>query len=318
MTRIAKFTASAAAILAVLGSTAAQAQEKLKLAVGQRGLWEQSPPEIGQKAGIFKKHGLELEILYTQGGGETQQAVISGSVDIGTGVGFGGVMGAFSKGAPVRVIANAMIGAHDLYWYVPAESPIKTFKDAAGKTIAFSTRGSSTNIIVLGLIKHFGINATATATGSPAATFTQLMTGQIDVGWGAAPFGMKEYGEGRIRILARGSEVPSIRNQTVRVQITNADTLTKRKDTVARFVAAYREALDFMYSDAGVKSYAEFMSLPEEQVRRTREDFYPKENQNPDKISGLDEAIADAMEHKFIAQPLTKAQLDELIVLQPK
>ena len=34
-------------------------------------------PELGQQAGIFKKHGLVLEILYTQGGGETQQAVIS-------------------------------------------------------------------------------------------------------------------------------------------------------------------------------------------------------------------------------------------------
>src|SRR5690349_21741849 len=86
---------------------AAAADDTLKLAIGQRGNWENSPAELGQKAGIFKKHGLELEILYTQGGGETLQAVLSGSVDIGVGVGTGGTMGAFAKGAPVRAIANS-------------------------------------------------------------------------------------------------------------------------------------------------------------------------------------------------------------------
>src|SRR5262249_19107992 len=64
------------------GSTAF-AEDTLKLTVGQRGLWDTSISDVGQRAGIFKKHGLTLEILYTQGSGETQQAVFSGSVDVG-------------------------------------------------------------------------------------------------------------------------------------------------------------------------------------------------------------------------------------------
>src|SRR5918993_2668863 len=121
------------------------AQEVLKLAVGQRGNWDTSVPELGKRAGIFKKHGVELDILYTQGGGETQQAVISGSVDIGIAAGIMGVLGAFSKGAPVRIIASQAIGGGDLFWYVKADSPVKALKDTAGKTIAFSTNGSSTH-----------------------------------------------------------------------------------------------------------------------------------------------------------------------------
>ena len=58
-------------------------------------------------------------------------------------------MAAFAKGAPIRVIAASMTGANDLYWYVPADSPIKALQDANDKTIAYSTRGSSTNAIVL-------------------------------------------------------------------------------------------------------------------------------------------------------------------------
>jgi len=60
----------------------ASAHDKVKLAIGQRGNWDTSVSEIGQLAGIFGKHELELEIIYTNGAGETQQAVISGSVDM--------------------------------------------------------------------------------------------------------------------------------------------------------------------------------------------------------------------------------------------
>ena len=77
-------TALALAAVMLLGATAgASADDKIKLAIGQRGNWDTSVSEVGQRAGIFKKHGLELEIVYTQGAGETQQAVISGSVDLG-------------------------------------------------------------------------------------------------------------------------------------------------------------------------------------------------------------------------------------------
>src|SRR5882757_986254 len=94
---------AALAALAMLGS-AARAEDTVRLAVGQRGNWDTSVSEVGQRAGIFKKHGLVLDIVYTQGSGETQQAVISGSVDIGVAAGVMGVLSAYSKGAPVRVI----------------------------------------------------------------------------------------------------------------------------------------------------------------------------------------------------------------------
>ena len=171
------------AVFLLTAAAGAMADDVLKLAIGQRGNWENAAPELGQKAGFFKKHGLTLELLYTQGAGETLQAVISGSVDVGIGVGTAGVLGAYAKGAPVRAIANSMTGADDLFWYVPAASPIKTLKDASGKTIAYSTSGSSTNLAVLAFIREFGVPAKPVATGSPASTFTQTMSGQVDIGW---------------------------------------------------------------------------------------------------------------------------------------
>src|SRR3954470_23970109 len=163
-------------------------QDTLKVAVGQRGLWDTAISDIGQRAGIFKKHGLTLEILYTQGAGETQQAVIAGSVDVGVGAGVMGVLSAYSKGAPVRIIGAEITGAGDLFWYVKGDSPIKSIKEVGeGKTIAYSTNGSSTHGVVTAFIKQHDLKAKPIATGGPPATLTAVMSDQIDVGWSAPP-----------------------------------------------------------------------------------------------------------------------------------
>ncbi len=98
-------------------------------------------------------------MIYTNGAGETQQAVISGSVDIGIAAGVMGVLSAYSKGAPVRVIGAETTGANDLYWYVKADSPIKSLKDTDDKTLAYSTNGSSTHGIVTAFMKQYQLKA---------------------------------------------------------------------------------------------------------------------------------------------------------------
>src|ERR1700704_1923219 len=171
------------------------ALDAIKLAVGAPNNWDTSIPEIGKRAGIFAKHGLEIDILYTQGGGETLQAVISGSVDIGVAAGIHSVMGAFAKGAPVRILAAGTTGTSDLYWYVPAASPLRSFQDLDGKSVGYSTNGASTHTTLLALIKHFGVGAKPSASGPAAVTLTQAMSGQIDVGWASPPFGLRELEE---------------------------------------------------------------------------------------------------------------------------
>jgi NitT/TauT family transport system substrate-binding protein len=307
-----------AVVLAALAWPAGgHAEDTLRLAVGAPHNWENQPATLGQQAGIFKKHGLALDILFTQGSGETMQAVISGSVDIGTGVGAYSAMAAFAKGAPVRAIGNATTGAHDLYWYVRADSPIHSIKDGADRTIAYSTAGSSTNVIVLGLTKVAGVALKPTATGSPANTFTAVMSGQIDIGWSSPPLGVEALEQGKIRLVARGSDVPSLRDQTVRVIIVNADTLARNKDVVRRFMEAYNETMDWMYDgDQALALYAASVKVPVAIAKRSRDEFYPKNNLRPNRLSGVDLAVADAISLKFLTAPLSKDQLDQFFQYQ--
>jgi NitT/TauT family transport system substrate-binding protein len=311
------FCGVAAAWLSTSAVAPAMAQETLKLAVGQRGNWDTSVPELGQLAGIFAKRGLKLELLYTQGGGETQQAVISGSVDIGIAAGAAGVIGAFVKGAPVRVIGAETTGAAD-YWYVPSSSPIKSIRDIDDKTIAYSTNGSSTNAIVLAFIKQYGVKPKPTATGGPPGTFTQVMSGQVDVGWAAPPFGLDAIEQGKIRVVGRGNDIPSIKDQTVRFVIVNAEVLDKRKDAVARFMQAYRETVAWMYSDpAAMKIYADFAKISETHAVQVRDKFFTREMLDPDRIVGLDTTLAEALSGKFIPTAMTKDQIGALFQIPP-
>ncbi len=314
-------TAIAGALMALglMQAPAANAQDVLRLAIGQRGNWDTSVSELGQRAGIFKKHGLELKILYTQGGGETQQAVISGSVEVGIAAGIMGVISAFGKNAPVRIIGAETTGGADLFWYVKADSPLKTLKDLEGKTVAYSTNGSSTHGVVMAYQNENGIKMKPVTTGGPAATLTQVMSGQIDVGWSAPPFGLDLLDQGKIRIIASGEDAAAFRGQTVRLNITNVQTLKAKKDQIVRYMAAYRETVDWMYSSPdAIKAYAEFVGIPEAIARRTRDEFFPKKAIDPDKIVGLDAVMPDAVALKYIPAPLTKDQLAELIQIPPR
>jgi NitT/TauT family transport system substrate-binding protein len=293
---------------------AISAEVLVRVAVPQRGGWETGVPDIGQRAGIFAKHGIKLEVLYTSGGGETMQALISGSVDIAIATGTTAIMAAFAKGAPIRPIAASVTGPSDIYWYVAASSPIKSLKDAAGKTMAFSAIGSSSNLATLKLISQSGVAIKAVPTGTPLPTYTQVMSGQIDIGWGTPPYGLNEIKDGKIRVIAKYTDIPEYRDMTARMHASNLNFITDKPDVLKRFLDGYRDTIDFMYDgDAAFKVFADVYEAKPEQAKATRDGFYPDRKMlDLKRLGGIDQAMKDAQELKFISKPLTKAELDEM------
>jgi NitT/TauT family transport system substrate-binding protein len=302
----------------LLAAPVAPAQDQFKVAIGQINNWENQAPTLGLE--MFRKHNLAPENFGTSGAGETMQPVIAGSADIGAGVGVAGAMRAYARGAPVRILIPAFTGTGDVYWYVRADSPIKTLADATDKnTIAYSTSGSTTNNIVLAFVNDLGVKAKPTATGGPPATFTAVMSGQIDIGWASPPFGLQEEKDGKIRIIARGSDAKSLHGQTIRVLIVNAETLKNRKDAVVRFVRAYREAVDWMYSDPeAVRLYAAKTNISQDLVREAIAKFYPREAMQTDAMKDIEGSVRDAVALKFLDKPLSKEQLAELVQIPPR
>jgi NitT/TauT family transport system substrate-binding protein len=289
--------------------------ETLKVAVAQRGFWNSSFIEFGIAQGFFKQEGLDIDILYTEGGASTLTPVIAGSIDVAMTNGTLGVIAAFAKGMPVKIISAEATGAPDAFWYSRPESGIKTIKDTDGKTVAFSSPGSSTNLIILQLINQEKARPKLVPTGGAPATLTQVMTGQIDVGWSVPPFVLQQLADGRLQIIARGSDVAAIRNQTIRVNVANANALKEKRDAFVRYIRALSRSIDWAYSgQAAVEAYAEIAKVPVALAQRTRDEFYPKESLQLGEVRSLDLTLNQALEYKYITAPLAAADVQKGLI----
>ena len=311
LTRRALGALAAPAILA----RPARAAEPVKVAVGQRGAWDTSVCAFGDRLGFFKEAGLELELLFTDGGTETQQAVTSGGVDAGVGAGMLAILGAAVRNAPVRILSSNFRGASDTFWYAKAGSGITSFKDAGGKTVAFSTNGSSSNLVSVRLLQLAGVTtAKGVPTGNPVATLTQVMSGQIDIGYSLPPIGFPDMEAGRLVFVGSGRDVPEFRDQTVRCLIATPGFVEQRRETAVRFLQAYNRTIDWMYGDdRALDWFAEGANATKAQAVRARAEFYPKEAMRLGPPANLDLSMQQALELKRIPRPLTAEQQARLL-----
>ena len=304
-----------ATLVLLLGMIAAFATggagaETLKVAVAQRGFWNSSFIEFALQQGFFKQEGLDIEILYTEGGASTLTPVIAGSLDIAMTNGTLGAIAAFAKGLPVKIISAEATGAPDAFWYARPESGISSIRDTNGKSVAFSSPGSSTNLIILQLVAQEKVAPKLVPTGGLPATLTQVMTGQIDVGWSVPPFVLSDLAAGRLQIIARGSDVAAIRDQTIRVNVANANALAQKRDAFVRYMRALSRAIDWAYAgDAGIDAYAALAKVPRALAQRTRDDFYPKTSLQLAEVRGLELTLKQALDYKYVTSPLSAADV---------
>jgi NitT/TauT family transport system substrate-binding protein len=302
-------------LASAMAAATAIAQEKIKVAIGQRQVWDSQVVPLGIEAGIFKKHGLEVDITWTAGGAETLQAVLTGSVDYALTNGVEGVLAAFAKGAPLRIIGSEMRGAGDIYWYVKADSPIKSLKDADGKTMTFSRPGSSSHLTAQQIADKFGVKPKFVSTGAMPATRTQLVSDQIDIAWAAVPFALDAIRKGEFRIIARGGDLTELNNVSIRVNVTTDKFLKERPKAAQGFSRAYKESVDWIYAniDKAAGYWSEHAKIPPD-IAKEGIAFYPKERMEPWPISGLEHSIAAAVKSKRLEKPLTPEQIKELVV----
>ncbi|MDT2021851.1 ABC transporter substrate-binding protein [Methylocella sp. CPCC 101449] len=304
--------------LALTGAFATAQAEPLRVAVSQRGFWDSSFVDMAIEQGFFKKENLEIQTFYTEGGATTLDAVMSGSVDIAMSNGLLGVVGRYAKGAPLRVIAAEFTGGSDAFWYARADSGIKSLKDAQGKSIAYSSNGSSTNLMVLGLLKLAGVNAKPIPTGGAPGTFVQVNTKQIDIGWSVPPLALQDVLDNKLVIVARGSDLPDLANQTVRVNVVMEPVLQAKRDAMRRFMKVYNATIEWAYKDPkGLEYFARENKISTEVAKKALE-FYPQAATQTQQVKGLDQTVRDAIAFKYLGPSATPKDLAGLIdIVEP-
>ena len=301
---------------------AAAARAKLILVVPHRVLFTVAVPVyVAQEKGFFREANVDVDAVFTRGGGENVQAVVSGDAQIGLSTGTLAVMSAFVKKAPIKIAAAEITGM-DSFWYVAGNSPIRRFEDLAGKKLAYSRAGSSTHMAVLAIsdqLKAKGLKpAEPVSLGGIPESYTGVRTSQADAGWSVPPFMLDRVEKGEVRVVVRGDEITALKEITSRVHFMNSDFAAKNPDPVRGFFRAHQRAVEYMmdHKEETTKIWIRKadLKLPESAVLKTW-DYYNKAAMTGKPIRGLQATIEDGIRNNFLKQPLTQAELNSLVDL---
>ncbi len=292
----------------------AQKLEKVKVATTFLGLWDTSQPTFCKDRGAFEKAGLDVEVVSTRGGSENVQAVIAGGMDIGYSPGTNAVLAAYMQGAKIKIISSEFLGQNDTYFYVLADSPLKTIDDIKGKSVAFPRPGGAGEAILLALKAERQIDFKAVATGAMDATFTMVMTKQIDVGYSVPPNQLDAVEKKQIRVLFAGDDVKSQKGITGRVIIASAEFLANRRPIAAKFMQVLDDCINWAYAhqDESAKMYATLNKI-DANIAAKGLAFYDRSTLKFGPITRLDEVVKQAVDAKFVEKAPTDAQLKELV-----
>lgn len=303
-------------------SWAAAARTKIIVVVPHRILFTVAlPVYVAQEKGFYRENNIDVDAVFTRGGGENVQAVVSGDAQIGLGTGTLAVISAFVKKAPIKIAAAEITGM-DAFWYVQSSTAMRKMEDLAGKKVAYSRPGASSHMAVLAIadqIKAKGLKpAEPVSLGGIPEVYTAVRTGQTDAGWSVAPFQLDLVDKGELRVVVKGDEITALKEITPRVHFVNNAFAAKNPEAVRGFFRAQQRALDYMFENkadaAKIWIKRAEMKYPEAAVLKTW-DYYNRAAMTLKPIRGVQATIEDGIRNKFLTQPLTQAELNALIDL---
>lgn len=287
---------------------------KLKVATPHPGTPETGVAAIANAMGYFKEEGVDVEFVFTAGGGDTVQAVqVPGGADIGLLTGPMSVLGAIEKGAELKIV-SASVTPGDQRWLATKDSPYKTIKDLAGKPVGFTSAGSSSNLYLLGILEKEGVKAETVAAGALGGNmWTQIKTGQIAAGIATPPDAWIRIEQEGAKQLFATTDYPEFANYSYIVNFARTDSVKNKSEAIKAFFRGWKRAAQLIAKDpaAATKAYMPNTEISEAMVLRYFKDIPPtKFNLKP--IGGMDISIKYAKAFKFITKDPDISQVVDL------
>jgi NitT/TauT family transport system substrate-binding protein len=238
-------TAVAAALAGLLFMSAASAQTTLRVGKAQANQFAFIPADVGVETGIFKKHGLDLDISSFAGDAKMVQALTAGSLDIA--LGGSPSFAAIVKGAPMKAVAVFSGAPNIIMLVVLKDSPLKAVDDLKGKTISVSGAGSLTFWLTQQLSRRRGWGDDGikiTPLGASEAQIAALMTHQIDGTTTDSVTVDKFVESGNGRILVKfGEYFPDFVTSCI---YANTALIESKPDVLKAFLAGWFETIAYM------------------------------------------------------------------------
>jgi ABC-type nitrate/sulfonate/bicarbonate transport system substrate-binding protein len=219
-------------------TTGAQAADKINVGKAVQDVWLYTPVDVGIEQGLFAKQGLEVEISILSGGAKLQQALLSGSIDIG--LGGSQAMALSVKGAPTIAVASLAGPPAGFSILVLPDSPIKSVADLKGKSIGFASNGSILDWLQqrLSIQQGWGQHGMkGVAAGGSQASEAALRSRQLDAIISTTETGFSLEARHEARILSNMQ--PFAPNLITQVIFARTPYLAEHSDGVERFLKGW-------------------------------------------------------------------------------
>ena len=235
-----------ALLILLLAAQTGRAEDTLRAGKASPTAFAMLPLVVGAEVGIYKKHGLEVEISDFEGGAKLHQATAAGNLDIG--VGSGAELALIAKGAPEIAICNAAGPPLFIGIAVPWDSPAHKGEDLKGKKIGVSSTNSMTYWMAGQLSRHYGWGADGVTIVTIGASSAGVVAGfrahliDADIGGTSLAFQLEEKKEGRL-LMPVSDYLGNMSADTV---FASRALIAKNPDAVRRFAAGWIDAVKFM------------------------------------------------------------------------
>ena len=220
-----------------------------------------APSWVTADKGIWKKHGLDVELIYLRGGSRTVSALIGGSVDFILGSDLG-VTTAILQGASLTRVG---VTTNTLGYSVVTQPNIKTVRELKGKVIGITPGRDAAYARVVKLLRDNGMDAGKDVTflsvgdGGPAARVAALSSGVIHASIFTPPSDMISEKAG-MKVLTK-IDVANVGGGLN----TTPSFVQKSRPQVLRFLRGYMEGIQYMKShkDESLKIFSKYVRNPD-------------------------------------------------------
>ena len=253
-----------AALLAHLASVgAAAAQMKVRvnwsaIAAGQSGIW------IANDEGLFKKNGLDVELLHIPSSSRVIQTMLAGEIAISYVDGRNAIQSALT-GSDVALIAAV---TNRFVFSFFARPQFQRVSDLKGKRIGVTRIGSSTHTVALFVLNQAGLKPgdyEILPLAEVPNILIALMAGRIDAGPLGPPTSVRARNAGMVELATPakdGPEYVSVAVGTTRSYIRANEEITRR------FTRSYAEAVSLFKSNKAIamKTLQKYTSVTDPEI----------------------------------------------------
>jgi len=219
--------------------------ETLRVGKAGREAFSFVPVDVGQRTGIFRKHGLDLQIASFGGDARVQQAMAADGIDIGLGSGPG--LAFIVKGAPVKGVAAMADPPLIFALVVRADDSVKTADDLKGRKVGVSTVGSVTSWIISEVSRRKGWNIDGIVQlpiGDDANRIAALKTRSVDAAIVNLAVALNFVQRGEGRVLLRFGDL--VKDFHIHVIFATDKVIAEKPGAVRQFLAGWFETIAFM------------------------------------------------------------------------